>query len=80
MNTQREGELLAIVSDQSKAIARLADELIGLKAFYDRIINLPDCNSCGASGECAFMPKWGDNVRINCPHWKKQRPSTEVTK
>jgi len=80
MSAQREVELLAIVADQAKTISRLAGELSELKARSDRISYLPNCNDCGANGKCPYMPKWGDMVRINCPHWQERKSVTEATK
>ena len=38
--------------------------------YYERIASLPNCNDCSnAEKGCMYLPKWGEPVRINCPHW-----------
>ena len=47
-------------------------------AYYKRISVLPDCNNCGnASKGCMYLPKWGEDARINCPHWKSEEAEHE---
>ena len=46
--------------------------------YYERIASLPDCNNCGmANNGCRYLPKWGEEVRINCPHWVKEGESND---
>lgn len=55
------------------AILRAAvDELEQLKYFYTRVINQPDCNTCGNKG-CGYKPKCGQPVRISCPLWHERK-------
>ena len=39
--------------------------------YYLRMTKLHDCNDCGAYG-CAYKPEWGEDVRVNCPHWEPE--------
>ncbi len=40
--------------------------------YYKRMSAQPDCNNCGKLFNCEYMPKCGETVRINCPHWEKE--------
>ena len=43
--------------------------------YCERIQKLPDCNNCYYSTrKCMYLPEWGADVRINCPHWKEEEP------
>lgn len=40
---------------------------------YHRAL-MPDCNNCKKTKEdCEYYPKWGEDVRINCPHWVSEK-------
>lgn len=39
--------------------------------FYRRMRDMPTCNECGKKKDCEFIPGWGERVRFNCPHFKK---------
>lgn len=41
-----------------------------LAEYVKRIEALPDCNNCKDKFNCSFCPDAGQNVRINCPHWR----------
>lgn len=34
--------------------------------FYERTINLPDCNTCKKQLDCEYT-SWGERVRRDCP-------------
>ena len=34
-----------------------------------RITNLPTCNECAKMKYCEYLPKLGESVRYNCPHF-----------
>lgn len=41
--------------------------------YYERIAVLPNCNNCKMTEKgCMYLPKWGEEVRINCPHWVEE--------
>lgn len=42
----------------------------GFKAYYERVGNMPDCNTCGDCTSCEYRPRPGAAVRINCPLWR----------
>lgn len=48
------------------------------KDYYDRVSALPDCNTCGREA-CEYKPRWGYQVRINCPLWRGPQPAKEDT-
>lgn len=48
------------------AIEELIFERDKYKSFFDRIANLPDCNTCLKKRECEFVPRAGEHTRINC--------------
>lgn len=38
-----------------------------------RILDLGDCNNCASlSSPCRYRPRWGDQVRYNCPFYAKE--------
>lgn len=49
-------------------VAHIVDALMA----YRRIMELPDCNTCGDSRACVYAPKPGETVRINCPLWVEE--------
>ncbi len=58
--------------DLAEAVSRIAQ----LVSYAARISRLHSCNDCGHKGydehkrkKCLYLPDWGDDVRINCPHW-----------
>lgn len=48
--------------------------LIDIISAYESLMELPDCNVCGRSRRCGYLPQPGQTVRINCPLWM---PMTE---
>ena len=61
------------------AIEELIAERDKYKWHSDSILELPDCNTCGKkrTGDCEFMPAYGDYVRINCAFWTPEPPKEE---
>lgn len=57
-----------------EAIDRLG-ELETLETTYKRVLNLPNCNDCGhqARNTCGHCPRFGADIRINCPLWKPKK-------
>lgn len=47
--------------------------LIGAIDYTERIAHLPNCNDCGWGTGCMYAPRLGEQVRINCPHWKEKQ-------
>ena len=47
----------------------------GYKVFYNGLKGVPDCNTCGVKGNCAYEPEPGALTRINCPLWVKKEAS-----
>ena len=59
-----------------KAIADMAYILDTLTAF-NRIVESGDCNGCMSRMDCIYRPEWGELVRYNCPHYKRDDRRTE---
>ena len=38
--------------------------------YYQRVNSYDDCNNCGIRNKCAYCPRPGEQVRINCPLWQ----------
>lgn len=43
------------------------ERLKTFETFANRISSLPNCNDCSGQYHCPTMPKWGEDVRFNCP-------------
>ena len=52
-----------------KAI-KVLNNVIAYLEDYEEILTLNDCNTC-RNENCAYRPKWGERVRINCPLYIK---------
>ena len=66
------------VAGRSEGLSRL-DDTIGIVAYildalmaYRRIVQTGDCNSCSESKNCKYVPKLGEQVRYNCPFYKRR--------
>lgn len=57
-----------------EAIDRLG-ELETLEETYKRVLSLPNCNDCGHQmrNTCGHCPRFGADIRINCPLWKPRK-------
>jgi hypothetical protein len=55
------------------AVKEEPGELARLRAFYEEISSLPDCNTCMKKNLCEFRPRPGEHCRINCPAWMGER-------
>lgn len=55
-----------LCEDAADVIEELIFERDKYKSFFDRIANLPDCNTCLKKRECEFVPRAGEHTRINC--------------
>jgi len=53
-----------------RAIASVAYILDSLMSYRD-IVRTGDCNDCGAKNTCGYVPRTGQMVRYNCPHYEK---------
>ena len=42
---------------------------LGVLHTYKNIIDSGDCNICECKGNCTYVPKPGQLVRYNCPHY-----------
>lgn len=65
------------VAGRGEGLSRL-DDTIGIVAYildalmaYRRIVQTGDCNSCSESKNCKYVPKLGEQVRYNCPFYKR---------
>ena len=56
---------------------RLKLELETIRKQFRMILEMPDCNNC-ANKNCQYRPKWGENIRINCPLWKQSSESVNT--
>jgi hypothetical protein len=65
-----------LIDEAADAIEELIADRDKYKRHSDSISQLPDCNTCGkkAKGNCEFMPRCGDWVRINCAFWTPEPP------
>lgn len=43
------------------------------KLHAEKVAFLPNCNDCGLSHDCEYIPKLGEMARINCPLWKPMK-------
>lgn len=80
-----EGEFLRKAYREKASLMRLASAAREIaesaaegpyKDYYDRVASLPDCNDCGR-GACEYKPRWGEQVRINCPLHIRAQPAKE---
>ena len=56
--------------NEKRTFADLLNYAADCIRYYERIATLPNCNDCGMSSKgCMYLPTWGEEVRINCPHW-----------
>ena len=46
-----------------------ASYLCSCLLFADNVSKMHDCNDC-KDADCPYKPRWGENVRFNCPLWK----------
>lgn len=59
--------------EEKQIFAELLQYAADCIRYYERIASLPDCNNCGIAPKgCMYLPKWGEEIRINCPHWVKE--------
>lgn len=40
------------------------------KEYSDMLYAMHNCNDCGATPGCQYLPTVGQLSRFNCPHWK----------
>lgn len=62
-------ETLPIVRELREKLERVTGELDSYKMFFENITKCGDCNDCGKSATCEFVPKVGQTTRYNCPLW-----------
>ena len=60
------------MTKEQKALIRLLYHAADCIQYYDRVSRLPDCNDCGKNPGCKYLPKPGEQVRINCPLYISQ--------
>jgi hypothetical protein len=51
-------------------IAYHANELDNLRLLKS-ILDSGDCNTCIAKKTCGYVPRCGEQVRFNCPHYER---------
>lgn len=56
------------LDDAISDVAYILDTMIA----YRNIIQKGNCHDCGERKDCEYLPQWGDQVRINCPLYKKE--------
>lgn len=62
-----------ITENDKNAFIQLLHYAADCMRYYERVATLPDCNNCRrAETGCIYLPKWGEDVRINCPHWTSE--------
>lgn len=62
---------MAKVEFDALNIAYLFDYIAGSIRYRLRMERMDTCNNCGRADKCEYIPALRDEVRINCPHWKK---------
>ena len=55
------------------ALEKLQSERDRYKNHVERLLSLPDCNTCDSKDRCAYCPDIGAFTRINCPLWRGQK-------
>ena len=58
-----------IVRELREKLELVKAELDSYKIFFEDITKCGDCNDCGKSKTCEFVPKVGQTTRYNCPLW-----------
>lgn len=58
-----------MVKQQRTELKRVTAERDIYKIFFEDITKCGDCNDCGKSKTCEFVPKVGQTTRYNCPLW-----------
>lgn len=56
------------LDDAISNVAYILDTLI----VYRNIAQTGDCNNCKKRKDCEYLPQVGEQVRINCPFYKKE--------
>ena len=56
------------LDDAISDVAYILDTLCA----YRNIAQVGNCNDCGKKKDCEYFPQWGEQVRINCPLYKKE--------
>ena len=56
------------LDDAISDVAYILDALIA----YRNIIQTGNCNDCDKRKYCKYLPQAGQQVRINCPFYKKE--------
>lgn len=51
-------------------LEKLQSERDRYKSHVERLLSLPDCNTCDSKDRCAYCPDIGAFTRINCPLWR----------
>lgn len=62
-------DLARVLEDAANALEKLQSERDRYKSHVDRLLLLPDCNTCDSQDRCAYCPDIGAFTRINCPLW-----------
>lgn len=62
-------EVTAEWAECVKKLERVTAERDSYKIFFNDITKCGDCNDCGKSATCEFVPKVGQTTRYNCPLW-----------
>lgn len=56
------------LDDAISDVAYILDSLIA----YRNIVQTGNCNDCDKRKDCEYLPKVGEQVRINCPFYKRE--------
>ena len=56
------------LDDAISDVAYILDTMIA----YRNIIQTGNCNNCDKRKDCEYLPQAGQQVRINCPFYKKE--------
>ena len=55
---------------KNEEIRQACYRIIDALWVMENIEKLPNCNNCKAKNECAYAPKAGEMVRVNCWGWE----------
>lgn len=70
-------EVLTLIRDNHDAEEyeyQTCNIALGCMMYYKNTIKLPDCNTCQKKiTGCEYLPRYGEYVRINCPHYQPEQ-------
>lgn len=59
-------------------IEELEKEIETKERYIRMALGRKNCYSCIRGESCQWAPKWGEHIRVNCPHWKEEIDGSET--